>query len=90
TSAWQINDNVTATNELSYLKNQRRWQNAESYNDVDGGLVRQNYLGIKHNQEQVGDRQTFTFKHTLFGLDSQTVTGVEYNRIRFHLVSNAP
>lgn len=90
TSAWQINDNVTATNELSYLKNQRRWQNAESYNYVDGGLVRQSYLGIKHNQEQVGDRQTFTFKHTLFGLDSQTVTGVEYNRIRFRLASNAP
>ena len=90
TSEWQINDNVTATNELSYLKNQRRWQNAESYNYVDGGLVRQSYLGIKHNQEQVGDRQTFTFKHTLFGLDSQTVTGVEYNRIRFRLASNAP
>ncbi|MHA6573054.1 TonB-dependent receptor [Pseudomonas yamanorum] len=90
TSEWQINDNVTATNELSYLKNQRRWQNAESYNYVDGGLVRQSYLGIKHNQEQVGDRQTFTFKHTLFGLDSQTVTGVEYNRIRFRLASNSP
>ncbi|NVZ51931.1 TonB-dependent receptor [Pseudomonas sp. B6002] len=90
TSEWQINDNVTATNELSYLKNQRRWQNAESYNYVDGGLVRQSYLGIKHNQEQVGDRQTFTFKHTLFGLDSQTVVGAEYNRIRFRLASNAP
>ncbi|NVZ18808.1 TonB-dependent siderophore receptor [Pseudomonas costantinii] len=90
TSEWQINDNVTATNELSYLKNQRRWQNAESYNYVDGGLVRQSYLGIKHNQEQVGDRQTFTFKHTLFGLDSQTVVGAEYNRIRFRLASNSP
>ena len=90
TSEWQLNDNITATNELSYLKNQRRWQNAESYNFVDGGLVRQSYLGIKHDQEQVGDRQTFTFKHTLFGLDSQTVTGVEYNRIRFRLASNAP
>lgn len=90
TSEWQINDNVTATNELSYLKNQRRWQNAESYNFVAGGLVRQNYLGIKHNQEQVGDRQTFTFTHSLFGLDSRTVTGVEYNRIRFRLASNAP
>ena len=90
TSEWQINDNVTATNELSYLKNQRRWQNAESYNYVEGGLLRQSYLGIKHDQEQVGDRQTFTFKHTLLGLDSQTVTGVEYNRIRFRLASNAP
>ena len=90
TSEWQINDSVSATNELFYLKNQRRWQNAENYNFTDGQLTRSGNFGIKHNQEQVGDRQTFTFKHTLFGLDSQTVTGVEYNRIRFRLASNTP
>ena len=90
TSEWQLNDSVSATNELYYLKNQRRWQNAENYNFTDGQLTRSGNYGIKHNQEQVGDRQTFTFKHTLFGLDSQTVTGVEYNRIRFRLASNSP
>ena len=90
TSEWQISDNVSASNELFYLKNQRRWQNAENYNFTDGQLTRSGNYGIKHNQEQVGDRQTFTFKHTLFGLDSQTVTGVEYNRIRFRLASNSP
>lgn len=90
TSEWQINDSVSATNELFYLKNQRRWQNAENYNFTNGQLNRSGNFGIKHNQEQVGDRQTFTFKHTLFGLDSQTVAGVEYNRIRFRLASNTP
>ena len=90
TGEWQINDSVSATNELFYLKNQRRWQNAENYNFTDGQLTRSGNFGIKHNQEQVGDRQTFTFKHTLFGLDSQTVAGVEYNRIRFRLASNTP
>ena len=75
---------------MYYLKNQRRWQNAENYNFTDGQLTRSGNFGIKHNQEQVGDRQTFTFKHTLFGLDSQTVAGVEYNRIRFRLASNTP
>ncbi|MBJ2229614.1 TonB-dependent receptor [Pseudomonas simiae] len=90
TSAWQINDNISATNELYYLKNQRRWQNAENYNFTNGQLTRSGNFGIKHNQEQVGDRQTFTFKHTLFGLDSQTLAGVEYNRIRFRLASNSP
>jgi len=90
TSEWQINDSVSATNELFYLKNQRRWQNAENYNFTNGQLTRSGNFGIKHNQEQVGDRQTFTFKHTLFGLDSQTVAGVEYNRIRFRLASNTP
>lgn len=92
TSDWQINDAVSASNELYYLKAQRRWQNAENYNfDADSQqLSRSGYFGIGHKQEQVGDRQTFTFKHSLFGLDSQTVTGVDYNRIRFQLDSNSP
>ncbi|XHF31693.1 TonB-dependent receptor [Pseudomonas chlororaphis] len=92
TTDWQINDAVSASNELYYLKAQRRWQNAENYNfDIASQqLSRSGYFGIGHKQEQVGDRQTFTFKHSLFGLDSQTVTGVDYNRIRFQLDSNSP
>ncbi|RBC02169.1 TonB-dependent receptor [Pseudomonas sp. MWU12-2115] len=92
TSDWQINDAVSASNELYYLKAQRRWQNAENYNfdTATQQLSRSGYFGIGHQQEQVGDRQTFTFKHSLFGLDSQTVTGVDYNRIRFQLNSNSP
>lgn len=92
TSDWQINDAVSASNELYYLKAQRRWQNAENYNFDAGSqqLSRSGYFGIGHQQEQVGDRQTFTFKHSLVGLDSQTVTGVDYNRIRFQLDSNSP
>ncbi|RON41467.1 TonB-dependent receptor [Pseudomonas frederiksbergensis] len=92
TSDWQISDSVSSSNELYYLKAQRRWQNAENYNfnrDTQQ-LSRSGYFGIGHTQEQIGDRQTFTFKHTLFGLDSQTVTGVDYNRIRFQLDSNSP
>lgn len=92
TSDWQINDAVSASNELYYLKAQRRWQNAENYNfdAATQQLSRSGYFGIGHQQEQVGDRQTFTFKHSLFGLDSQTVSGVDYNRIRFQLNSNSP
>ncbi|WP_339523101.1 TonB-dependent receptor [Pseudomonas sp. EL_65y_Pfl2_R96] len=92
TSDWQISENISSSNELYYLKAQRRWQNAENYNfDRDNQqLSRSGYFGIGHKQEQVGDRQTFTFKHSLFGLDSQTVTGVDYNRIRFQLESNSP
>lgn len=92
TTDWQINDAVSASNELYYLKAQRHWQNAENYNfdTATQQLSRSGYFGIGHQQEQVGDRQTFTFKHSLFGLDSQTVTGVDYNRIRFQLNSNSP
>ncbi|ROM17210.1 TonB-dependent receptor [Pseudomonas protegens] len=92
TSQWQISDNLSASNELYYLKAQRRWQNAENYNydPANRQLTRSGNFGIGHQQEQVGDRQTFTFKHSLFGLDSQTLTGVDYNRIRFHMKSNSP
>ena len=92
TTDWQINDALSASNELYYLKARRRWQNAENYNfdTATQQLSRSGYFGIGHQQEQVGDRQTFTFKHSLFGLDSQTVTGVDYNRIRFQLNSNSP
>ncbi|WP_367082873.1 TonB-dependent receptor [Pseudomonas sp. HOU2] len=92
TTDWRINDAVSASNELYYLKAQRRWQNAENYNfdTATQQISRSGYFGIGHQQEQVGDRQTFTFKHSLFGLDSQTVTGVDYNRIRFQLNSNSP
>lgn len=92
TSEWQISDQVSASNELYYLKAQRRWQNAENYNfnPATGQLSRSGYYGIGHQQEQLGDRQTFTFKHSLFGLDSQTLAGMDYNRIRFHLKSNSP
>ncbi|WP_236185706.1 TonB-dependent receptor [Pseudomonas protegens] len=92
TSQWQISDNLSASNELYYLKAQRRWQNAENYNydPANRQLTRSGNFGIGHQQEQVGDRQTFTFKHSLLGLDSQTLTGVDYNRIRFHMKSNSP
>ncbi|MGE8309054.1 MAG: TonB-dependent receptor [Pseudomonas protegens] len=92
TSQWQISDNLSASNELYYLKAQRRWQNAENYNfnTLDRQLTRSGNYGIGHQQEQLGDRQTFTFKHSLLGLDSQTLTGVDYNRIRFHMKSNSP
>ena len=83
TSQWQISDNLSASNELYYLKAQRRWQNAENYNFNSLGrqLTRSGNFGIGHQQEQVGDRQTFTFKHSLLGLDSQTLTAVSYTHL---------
>jgi iron complex outermembrane receptor protein len=81
---WVISDNLTASNQLYFLKAQRRWRNAESYTWLPGDqLQRSNFISIKHTQEQIGDRQSFTLQHSLFGLDSQTVVGADYNAIRF-------
>ncbi|KPA94143.1 TonB-dependent receptor [Pseudomonas asplenii] len=92
TTEWQVSDSVSSNNELYYLKARRRWQNAENYSfdRASQQLLRSGFLGIGHHQEQLGDRQTFTFRHSLFGLDSQTLAGVDVNRIRFKLASNSP
>lgn len=81
---WTISDALTASNQLYFLKAQRRWRNAETYSwQADGNVLRSNFISIKQTQEQVGDRQTFTWQHPLLGLDSQTVVGADYNSIRF-------
>jgi len=89
---WAVNDQLSASNQLYYIKSRRHWRNAENYSwDADREqLERQSYLEIKHNQEQIGDRQTFTFDHRLFGLASKTLVGVEYNKVRFNVDSNRP
>ncbi|QNH06799.1 TonB-dependent receptor [Pseudomonas sp. B11D7D] len=81
---WRINDALSASNQLYYIKTQRYWRNAETYRWQPGDLInRSSFYEIKHTQEQVGDRQSFTLDHSLFGLDSRTVVGVDYNRIHF-------
>lgn len=89
---WQISDTLSASNELYYLKAQRRWQNAENHawDQASQSLLRSGFFSIKHDQEQLGDRQTFTLNHDLFGLNSKTLVGMDYNRIHFSLHSNAP
>ncbi|MBF8795079.1 TonB-dependent siderophore receptor [Pseudomonas monteilii] len=89
---WAISDRITASNQLYSIKSRRHWRNAETYawNADAGYLERGSFLEIKHNQEQLGDRQSFTFDHSLFGLASKTVVGAEYNKIRFNVDSNAP
>ncbi|CAM3997757.1 TonB-dependent receptor [Pseudomonas wadenswilerensis] len=89
---WAISDSISASNQLYYLKSRRHWRNAEDYtwSSGVGQLERGSYLEIRHDQEQVGDRQSVTFDHSLFGLASKTVVGAEYNRIRFGIDSNSP
>ncbi|NBK37225.1 TonB-dependent receptor [Pseudomonas soli] len=90
TSDWTISDSISASNQLYYIKSRRHWRNAEEYAWDAGVIQRGSFLEIKHNQEQIGDRQSFTFDHSLFGLASRTVVGAEYNKIRFNIDSNSP
>lgn len=91
TTDWTLSDQVSASNQLYYLKARRYWRNAENFTwEKDAGqYLRREFLEIKHDQEQIGDRQTFTFNHSLFGLASRTLIGGEYNRVRFTLANNS-
>ncbi len=81
---WRINEALTANNQLYYIKTRRYWRNSEAYRWQPGDRVeRGDFWRIKHNQEQLGDRQSFSLDHALFGLDSRTLVGVDYNHIRF-------
>lgn len=83
-SDWRLNDALTASNQLYYIKTQRYWRNAEAYRWQPGDRIeRSEFYNIKHAQEQVGDRQTFTLEHAVFGLNSRTVVGGDYNRVHF-------
>ncbi|UXH41871.1 TonB-dependent receptor [Pseudomonas promysalinigenes] len=92
TTDWTLTDHVSASNQLYYIKSRRHWRNAENYSwdAAREQLERQSYLQIRHNQEQIGDRQTFSFDHQLFGLPSRTLIGAEYNKVRFNVDSNRP
>lgn len=92
TTDWSLSDSVTAANQLYHVDTQRRWRNAETYDwdSARGQLLRGGYLEIAHDQEQIGTRQTFSIDHALFGLNSRTLVGVEYNRIRFKVDNNSP
>ncbi|WP_137822918.1 TonB-dependent siderophore receptor [Pseudomonas sp. D(2018)] len=92
TTDWTLSDQVSASNQLYYLKSRRYWRNAEAYtwDDSREDMLRSDYLRIKHHQQQIGDRQTFTFDHSLLGLASRTLVGTEVNRIRFDLTNNSP
>lgn len=91
TTDWTLSDQVSASNQLYYLKARRYWRNAENFTWAAGAgqYLRREFLEIKHDQEQIGDRQTFTFNHSLFGLASRTLVGGEYNRVRFTLANNS-
>ena len=91
TTDWALNDHLSASNQLYYISSRRHWRNAEQYEwDAGRQQLRGSYLEIKHDQEQFGDRQTFTLDHSLFGLASRTVLGAEYNKVRFNVDSNSP
>lgn len=55
---WQANNWLNLRNELYYFEANRHWKNVEQYtlNAAAGTVKREDYLEIKHNMDQTGNR----------------------------------
>jgi iron complex outermembrane receptor protein len=87
---WRLSDNVTFRNDSYLLDAQREWQNLEEYSfNQDTGLIdRAFYLGIIHDQEQLGSRFDFLIDSELAGLDNKISIGAEINQIDMNYLNN--
>lgn len=82
---WGIAEDVTLTSTAYRLTTDRRWRNLESYFwDGEAGQVnRTDYLGIDHDQTQVGNQTTLLVSKPVGGLENDLVVGFDVNRIKF-------
>ena len=97
---WQVNPALKLRNNAYYLTTDRHWKNAEMYTigdfdtdgdnvlDLFGGLKRESYTEIYHDETQIGDRLDATLRHRTFGLPMQTVVGFDVNRAELTYRSN--
>lgn len=88
---WTPSDAVTVRNDLYRLTSHRQWRNAEVYIwDPASNLIDRtdNFIAIKHDQVQVGDRVEVTLKSEIGGLKNRLAVGAEYNDIDFTHTNN--
>lgn len=87
---WNISDNVTFRSDTYLLDAEREWQNLEeySYNDTTELIDRAFYLGIIHDEEQVGSRFDFLIESDLGGLENRLSIGAEVNDIELNYLNN--
>jgi len=87
---WQISPNVTFRSDTYFLDAEREWQNLEeySYNNSTGQIDRAFYLGIIHDEEQVGSRFDFLIESDLGGIQNRISIGAEVNDIELNYLNN--
>ena len=85
---WQANDWLTLRDEVYYFEANRHWKNVEQYslNAAAGTVNRSDYLEIRHNMDQTGNRLEAgirTERH-------RGVIGWEVARVNFRHSNNSP
>jgi iron complex outermembrane recepter protein len=87
---WQVAPGVLVRNDTFVIQADREWQNLEEY-AYDAGrnrIDRASYLGIVHDQRQVGTRGDVLFTGRLGGRENRFTVGAEVNRIDLDYSNN--
>lgn len=89
---WAPNEQLRLRNQLYRLESRRHWRNTESYAYLpdSGQVLREDYLQIGHDQEQVGNRLDVALAHPLGRYSHRAVLGLDLNRIHFRHATDAP
>lgn len=87
---WNLSDDVTLRSDTYLLDAEREWQNLEEYgfNSTTGLIDRAFYLGIVHDEEQLGSRFDFLIESELAGMENRLSIGAEVNDIELSYLNN--
>ena len=87
---WDLTPNVTFRNDTFFLDVRREWQNLEeyAYNAGTDQIDRASYLGIIHDQEQLGTRGDFLIESDWGGKANRLTVGAEINSIDLNYFDN--
>jgi len=86
---WQLSDTVLFRNDTYVVSAEREWQNLEEYYYAGNGSVdRMSYLGIVHDQEQVGSRSDLLFTGSFGNMANRFSIGAELNNIDMDYLNN--
>lgn len=95
-TAWTPNEWFELRNIAYRLTTNRHWRNVESYRFLDSGpdaglVERTDYIAIRHDQEQLGNRFDAAFRTGLNGeTRNELLVGFDVNSIDWDRRSNAP
>lgn len=87
---WNISDSITFRHDIYHMDAEREWQNLEeySYNSATEMIDRAFYLGIIHEEEQLGTRFDFLIDSEIAGMPNTISIGAEANDIELSYLNN--
>lgn len=91
---WEAGGGISVENQVYRITTDRTFRNLEGYAYGGSGATprvdRFDYIGIRHQQRQIGDQGSVTLHSNLGQLKNDLVLGFDVNSIRFTHSNNSP